>query len=791
MLYPDTIEERLGFDRIRDLIAALAVSPRATELLRATLRPIGSEEKISLRLEMTDEMMRLITDQNDSLPLSPIPDFHPAFARTAAAGSYLDQDEAAALRQALVSHHALTLHILALSAELYPHLHSTVEETDSHQEQIRRIDQTIDRFGQVRDTASEELAQIRREMREAQNSVARTLQSILRQAKAQGIIEPDIAPTLRQGRLMLPVPAAEKRQIPGIVHDESATGRTAYIEPQAVVELNNRLRELESREAREIVRVLTILTDDLRPCYDDILRNLNISLRIDALHAIARYSLNCHATIPQLTPNLVDLHEARHPLLEQSLAAQHRPIVPLDIRLTPEKRLLVISGPNAGGKSVCLKTLGLLQYMLLSGLPIPVADGSRTMLFHSVLIDIGDQQNLDNDLSTYSSHILNMATFIRRADRRSLILIDELGSGTEPTIGGAIAEAVLERLNRSRTYGIVTTHYANLKNLAARTPGLVNGAMLYDRANMQPLFTLSIGQAGSSFAIDIARKTGLQDDVIRRAIDIVGSEQIDSDRYLEQIARDKHYWQTKREQIEEQRRQLEEQKRLLDEQLSGIKAQSRDILARARQQASGLIDDARGQIEQTIRQIKEADAERTATREARRALEEKQARLNARPDQKAEAKAKSYKIGDTVAIEGQQTVGRVIDIQGRQAVVLFGQIKTTVEMSRLNPAKAQRQGLERQKSNVVDLIHTRQTQFSPEIDLRGMRVDEAMQAVVSFLDDAQMLHARQVRILHGTGTGALRQSIRQYLQVSSVVESFRDEYVQLGGAGITVVTIRE
>ena len=788
MLHPTNLEQKLGFTTIREEIAGCCVSAPAVAVAMAELTFSADRERVSAHLNMVQEMMNCIRETADALPLGEVRDHRQTFAEAHAEGTFLDLAEVDLLRRNLLVLQSVVVYMRALDEERFPGLRAMATECEMFQDVVRRIDSIIDKYGEVRDSASDPLLQIRRQMREAQSSVARTLHSILKEAKTHGVIDADVSPTMREGRLMLPVPSANKRMVAGIVHDESATGKTSFIEPAAVVEINNRIRELEGEERREIIRILIDLTAYLRPLFDAITDSFALLLRIDALHAMAKYSLRIRSIVPELTKGNVELFNARHPILESTLRSQGREIVPLDIRLTRKQRLLVISGPNAGGKSVCLKTLGLLQYMLACGLPIPVAERSSTTLFASIFADIGDEQSIENDLSTYSSHLLAMKTFLRSSDARSLILIDELGSGTEPLIGGAIAEATLARLNDKGVSGIVTTHYSNLKTLASQTPGMVNGAMLYDRHNMQPLFTLSIGMAGSSFAIDIARKIGLPAEVIQRATELVGEEQVDFDKYLQDVARDKRYWAQKREQIREQERKLRTQMEEYERRLAGAKAEQRQILDNARNEASQLINDANAEIEKTIRTIKEANAEKFATREARQTLRQKEASLHKTEEKKAEKRL--FRIGDTVAIEGQKVSGQVVDVQGNQAVVLFGQVKTTVAMNRLITSKPVKVNEQRQRSNIVDVIHERQTSFSQQIDIRGMRVDEALDAVVAFIDDASMLHTAQVRILHGTGTGALRQAVRQYLSTCSAVASFADEHVQFGGAGITVVQIR-
>lgn len=790
MNYPKNIEEKIGFATVRRQIASYCVSGLSETAVNEELVFSADEEIVNGKLAITEEMMKLIKETSDSVPLADFADMREIFATTRVEGTFMDIPYVDALRKNLLTLQSIVIYLKALDAERFPILKAESDGKETFQGIVKRIDSVIDKFMQVRDSASPRLEEIRRSIQSEQSQIVKTLNAILREAKAKNVIDADVSPTMREGRLMLPVPSANKRQIRGIVHDESATGKTSFIEPAAVVEINNHLRELQSEERREIIKILTTLTEEIRPSYDAILEALKLLTKVDSVHARAKYSLNIDAVVPQITKNIVEIFQARHPLLEQSLKAQGKEIVPLDIKLTKKQRIIIISGPNAGGKSVCLKTLGLLQYMLGCGLPIPVAERSSTMLFQKIMVDIGDEQSIENDLSTYSSHLVNMKNFMRQADGRTLLLIDEFGTGTEPLIGGAIAEAVLEKLNEKAVYSIITTHYSNLKTYAANTQGLVNGAMLYDRHNMQPLFTLSIGMAGSSFAIDIATKTGLPREVIEKAKSLVGEEQVDFDKYLQDVARDKRYWAQKRDQIKEQERRLKQMTEQYEARIAAVRAEERKILADARTAAADLITNANAEIEKTIRVIKESDAEKKTTREARHALESKGKGLREKNKVTAEKRQQHiFDLGDTVQIEGQQMPGRIVDMQGRQAVVVFGQIKTTVNIERLKPSTAKPQVQMKQQSNVVDVIHTKQNTFSQEIDLRGMRVDEALNEVVAFIDDASMLHIGQVRILHGTGTGALRQAIREYLATCNVVKEFRDEHVQFGGTGITVVTI--
>ena len=680
----------------------------------------------------------------------------------------------------------------------FPSLINFVKDTFTFANIENRIDSIINRFGDVKDNASPNLAQIRRDIIISQNSVSKIMRSVLNKAAEDGFVDKDVTPSLREGRLVIPVSSMNKRRIPGIVHDESATGKTVFIEPTAVVEVNNRIRELENEERREIIRILTEFTNFVRPFYDDILNSCLLVAKIDAIRAKALFSIDIKAIKPYLYSDCrIDWYEARHPLLEKSLTRQGKKIQPLNIRLNKKQRILLISGPNAGGKSVCLKTAGLLQYMLQCGLPIPIHERSNAGIFQSIFIDIGDEQSIENDLSTYSSHLINMKNCIKYSNGKSLLLIDEFGTGTEPQLGGAIAEAVLNRLNTNHVYGIITTHYTNLKHYAAQTEGIVNAAMLYDRNKMQPLFMLSIGTAGSSFAIEIARKIGLPDDVINAASKIVGEEQIDFDKHLQDVARDKRYWEQKRAKIKEEEKKLQSLTEHYDALVQDIKKKEKEIIRNAKEEASQIIKNSNAKIENTIRAIKESAADKNITQTERRELENFKKSLDKQLEKQPDIKQlKDFHKGDRVRIKGQNIAGTIDAVNGKTAIVFFGQIKSTVDVSKLEHLTAsQLKEMEKYSTNAVANakkgfdMRERQLNFSQDIDVRGMRVDEALQAVIYFLDDAQMFNVSRVRILHGTGTGALKSAIRDYLYQSSIVKSFKDEHVQFGGAGITVVDL--
>ena len=582
-------------------------------------------------------------------------------------------------------------------------------------------------------------------------------------------MDADAAPTIREGRLVIPVPPGYKRKIGGIVHDESATGKTVYIEPQQVVDANNHIRELEGAEHRERIRILQAITDMLRPNTDRILGSQQLLAEVDFLNAKVSLAQTLHAIRPELLNEpMLEWSDARHPVLLLHFIPQGKVVVPLSIRLrAQENHVLVISGPNAGGKSVCLKTVALLQYMLQCGLLVPVAEQSRAGLFGSLMIDIGDEQSIQDELSTYSSHLRNMRAFVRESDECTLVLIDEMGTGTEPLIGGAIAEAILRELVNRRVFGIITTHYTNLKHFAEQTPGVVNGAMLYDRGAMRPLFQLSIGQAGSSFAIEIARQIGLSESIIRYATDLVGEEHIDYDKQLQDIARDKRYWEKKREAIRKKEKVLEERIAQYEEQMSDIKAKKKEMLEEARQQAADLLQQSNATIERTIREIKEAKADKEKTKKARSKVESLK--------QKVEREKPQVEIPKTPKV--MRDFSELKKLAKNGSVALSSQPSTV--------------------RNTSNIVHSRTVSFERTLDLRGYRADEALERLIAYMDDALMVGAGEVTILHGTGTGALKQLTRDYLnglnrqrhKRGQVALDFGDGDVNHGGAGLTIVRL--
>ena len=681
-----------------------------------------SFDTIDRLLHETEEFTHILQTE-DNFPADYFFDIRSSLQRIRIEGTFLDETELFNLRRSLETIRHIVGFFINEEESPYPHLQALAGNVVVFPQLLSRIDQIIDKFGHVKDNASTELSQIRRELNRTLSSISRSLNMILRNAQSEGIVDKEVSPTLREGRLVIPVIPAYKRRIKGIVHDESASGKTVYIEPAEVVEANNRIRELEGEERREIIRILTLFTDELRPHLAEIAHSYEFLADIDFIRAKALFAIEINALLPHFENcRQIEWYHAIHPLLFLSLKKQNKQVVPLDIALTPQQRILLISGPNAGGKSVCLKTTGLLQYMLQCGLLIPVYENSHTGIFDHIFIDIGDEQSIENDLSTYSSHLTNMKFFVKNCNESSLLLIDEFGGGTEPQIGGAIAEVLLDRFNRKKAFGVITTHYQNLKQFAEDTQGIVNGAMLYDRHMMQPLFKLSIGNPGSSFAIEIARKIGLPEDVIADASEKVGSDYIDMDKYLQDIVRDKRYWENKRQNIRHREKQLEEITQRYADNLQEIEKERKRILKEAKQKAEQLIAESNARIENTIRAIKEAEAEKEKTKMARQELHSfkkglqkndenddtisrKIAKIKAKEEKKnhskKEADAETSKtttisVGDAVCLKGQTTVGEISAIQGNKATVIFGHIKSSVHIERLE--KVSRNRLKREQA---------------------------------------------------------------------------------------------
>ena len=886
MIYPNNYEHKIGFDEIRLLLKGHCLSTLGKEKVDEICLSTAYDE-VSELLEQVREFRRLVQERDD-FPMQYFFDVRESVTRIRLEGTHLEEAEVWDLRRSLETIERIVKFLNNGETKEsfrgakreeeeveypYPALHRLTEGVKTFPAMIRRIDSILDKFGKIKDSASMTLASIRHEQSKMEGSISRTLYTILHSAQKEGLVDKDAAPTMRDGRLVIPVAPNLKKRIGGIVHDESATGKTVFIEPAEVVEANNRVRQLEAEERREIIRILTVFSDEVRPHVPALLASYQFLAQIDLIHAKAKLAEQTKSIEPTLTrePH-IDWIRAVHPLLDLSLQKQGKQVVPLDIRLKSSAPLtssegdttvqrsneapsgaiggaiLIISGPNAGGKSVCLKTVGLLQYMVQCGISVPVGDRSTFGLFENIMIDIGDEQSIEDDLSTYSSHLMNMKQMMRQANPKTLLLIDEFGGGTEPTIGGAIAEAVLKQLWKKRAFGVITTHYHNLKHFADGHEGVVNGAMLYDRHEMQALFQLSIGQPGSSFAIEIARKSGLPEEVISDASDIVGRDYIQSDKYLQDIVRDKRYWEGKRQTIHQHEKSLEHKITRYEDELSEIERQRKEILRKAKEEAEELLRESNKKIENAIREIRESQAEKERTRKIReeldafkeeiadidtkasdetierkmRQIQERKERREKRKQEKLKNGEKEKKknesaaspssstpsndsisIGDTVRIKGLTSVGTIESLDGKMATVIFGTMKTKMRIERLEHAEApkeQQTKTEERNKNIAgaygnlsndtrNVIDNRKLNFRQDLDIRGMRGDEAINAVTYFIDDAILVGMSRIRILHGTGTGILRQLIRQYLATIPNVSHFRDEHVQFGGAGITVVDL--
>ena len=857
MIYPDNFENKIGFNEIRKMLRERCLSPLGKE--QVDKMSFSSDAELVNEWLMQVREFRRLMEEVEDFPLQYFYDVRESILRIRVENTHLEEDELFDLRRSLATIAGM-VKILNHSDEddghgepedgwrrekqyPYPALHRLSQDVMTFPQLIQRIDQILDKFGKIRDNATPELLQIRRELAKTEGSISRTLYSILRSAQSEGIVEKDVTPTLRDGRLVIPVIPTLKRRIKGIVHDESATGKTVFIEPTEVVEANNRVRELEGEERKEIIRILTDFTNKVRPFSKEILDSYRFLAIIDLIQAKQKLADVFKAIEPEVEDHPhVDWIRAIHPLLQQSLQKKNEKVVPLDITLTQDKRILIISGPNAGGKSVCLKTVGLLQYMLQCGLSIPVSERSKTGIFQNIMIDIGDEQSLENDLSTYSSHLLNMKNMMKAANGDTIILIDEFGTGTEPQIGGAIAEAVLEQFCNKGAWGVITTHYQNLKHFADSHEGVANGAMLYDRHEMRALFQLAIGRPGSSFAIEIARKTGLPEEVIQKASEIVGSDYIQSDKYLQDIVRDKRYWEAKRQTVHQREKDLERQIAKYESDVAELEKKRKEILTKAKGEAQELLKESNKRIENAIKEIKEQQAEKEETKRIReelnefksvvadidtKAMDEKIARKMEQIKQRKErhAKFKSEKeekqkkaaeslmqaalkeekkagkakleVGDTVKMKGMKTIGKIEAVDGNMITVIFGDMRTKVKADRLEytEAKAKEEDLATKlqaysvSKTTRATIDSHKSSFKQDLDVRGMRGDEALTAVQYFIDDAILVGMQRVRILHGKGNGILRQLIRQYLGSVPNVIHYADEHVQFGGAGITVVDL--
>lgn len=827
MVYPTNFEEKIGFDRIRELIYSNCLS----ELGRGKVESIHFATDVSFIQTLLNQVAEfreiLLMEQN--FPISYYFDVSATLDKIEVEGAYPEIHELFDLKRSLETIRAIVNFFKTKEESTYPELNKLIIGLQPFPQISDRLNSILTSHGKIKDNASAELGRIRREILSKQGGISKAMARIIRSAKTEGFVEEDMNPVVREGRIVIPVPASYKRKINGIIHDESATGKTVYIEPAEIVGINNEIRELELAEKREIIKILVAFAFDVRPYVNELRLSYDLLASIDLIRAKAKFALLVDARKPLLVEgSQFRWRKAYHPLLHLALQKENKKVIPLDLELNAEKHILLISGPNAGGKSVCLKTVGLLQYMLQCGLLVTALENSEIGIFQQIFIDIGDEQSIDNDLSTYSSHLLNMKFFTRKANDRSLVLIDEFGTGTEPNLGGAIAEAVLEELRIKKSLAIITTHYSNLKHYALSAAGVQNGAMMFDTEKIEPLFKLEVGRPGSSFAFEIARKIGLSEKILNSAAKMVGEEHINFDKHLREILRDKKYIEEKREKIRKSEKHLQKTLEAYQEELEAVSKERKQILAEAKREAKLVLENANKAIENTIREIKEAQAEKEKTKLLRKEFESLKENINKeeltedelkiqrkieklkqkekglaskktgdskrKVEKKENIEESDLKKGDKVRMINQNNAGEILEIKGQNVTVAFGHVITSTKRNKLEKIseKIYKDAFRKAQNDAASINWERHEQnltFKSEIDLRGLRTEDALVKVQAFIDQAYTMNFQRVKILHGKGNGILRQMIRDYLRTFDVVKSFRDEDVRHGGTGITIVEL--
>lgn len=803
MINPSDFENKIGFKAIREHLNELCISDMGKEFVSKMCYCTDVDE-IHTYLRLIQDFETLMQD-GVPFPVRDYNDLRDEFKHLAIDGTVISLESMFALKPTLSALFYVFKFFKSEASDKVPYLKALAEGISIDNHIFTEINRLIDDKGEIPDNASAELAEIRRNIRRKQSSIDHRMHKILIEAKNSGWTDSTAEMTIRDGRPVIPVRAADKRELRGFIHDESATGQTVYIEPAEIFETNNEIKELEYAERREINKILLAFTKILRPEISNLIMAWRLLGLLDFIRAKALLAHEFNCVIPEVVDEpMFDWIEARHPLLEMKLKGQGKQITPLDLKLCKNNRILVISGPNAGGKSVCLKTIGLIQYMLQCGLAIPVKIDSKCGVFHDMFIDIGDEQSLENDLSTYSSHLINMKELLEHGNERTLFLIDEFGTGTEPQLGGAIAEAILLRMNEKKPFGVVTTHYANLKLLADNHPGIVNGAMLFDTRYLQPLYVMMIGKPGSSFAFEIAKKIGFPHEILDSAAEISGREHLDFDQQLQQL-------EIEKKEVRKKEYELKVADKLLDEvvtkyktQLADIEKNRKTLLREASKEAQEIIDRANAQIEKTIREIKEAQAEKNRTKELREELkemktnlvnEEKSLSKQLKAEEKEEIANADLKVGDMVCINELEVVGELLAITDTDVTIQFGDVRlrTTADklrkISRSQARKAQQNPSYLRKSIMND-INEKAQHFNLTLDVRGQRGEEAVDNVAKYIDEANLLSIKEVSILHGKGNGILRKLIREYLSKQQCVQSFNDASLETGGAGITRVTLK-
>ena len=830
------LEAKLGFDKVRAAIGQRCSTEYAAGRVASEEFSTQAAE-IRRRLLLADEM-RLILMFEEGFPTSGYIDAIP-FLEPIAGNASIDLLSIGKLRTLLDTLRKALHFFHTVKEGIYPNLQHLAAGVTAPAEVLQRIDAILDRHGEVKDTASDQLYQIRKSLKEKELNISKRMNAILRQAQQEGLADADASVSIRDGKMLIPVVSAKKRAFQGFVYDESATGKTTFMEPAEIVALQNEISELRFAQTREIARILYEFAEFLRPFVPELIAGATLVGELDFNMAKAQVALDYIAGMPVLSADgTLRLRKARHPLLEKSLRKEKKPIVPLTVTLTPESRILLISGPNAGGKSVCLKTVGLLQYMFQWGMLIPTSETSELPVFERMMVSIGDDQSLENDLSTYSSFLTDMKAMLSVADDRTLILIDEFGSGTEPAAGGAIAEAILHELDTRRAYGVITTHYTNLKLYAsAAETGVVNGAMQFDAATVTPLFVLEQGLPGSSFAFELARKMGLQEKIVQDAEQRAGEQFVGIERNLRKIARSRRQLDEKLTRIRATDKTLEGLTDRYEKELEDIKQMRNRILEEARKEAEKIIKGANKQVESTIRTIRESQAEKAETKAARaqlqgflgalaqesgrreayidqklRTVQERKAREKDRKKRRADGetlrqleqqeaqeqklaafRSAPLKVGEKVRVKENGMVGEVAKVSTKAVTVIIGNITSKLPLDRVERITATefkavaKAPAERPRQVYDTALKERKAQFKLELDVRGERVTDALEIVMKYIDDAIMLGVPSVRILHGKGTGALREEIQKLVRTIPGVASAADEHVQFGGSGVTVV----
>ena len=795
MLYPSNLEQKISFNKIKEILKSECSSSLGMDFVDKV--SFSSDSKLVVRLLDQTEEFRQILVSGEAFPTSNFTNLNPYLEKAKLENSFLD---AADFHEVKLSLQTLRtcVSFFQKNEEVYPVLSQLLGLLiDLDLSLLKSIDEIIDEKGNVKNNASRELQLIRSQIIYEEGRLRKVMERVFKEARAKGLTPEDAQMTVRSGRLVIPVAAENKRKLRGFIHDESATGQTVFMEPEEALDINNEIRDLEYMERREIIKILTKLTDRLRPAIPALRKATNFLGLMDFIRAKAKFAQKTNSARPEITKERQLIwRNARHPLLEMALKASGKKVVPLQIKLSGHERLLVISGPNAGGKSVTLKTVALLQYMLQCGLLIPVEPDSKSSLFDNFFIDIGDEQNLENDLSTYSSHLMSMKYFSNFADRKTILFIDEFGTGTEPQFGGAIAEAILLALNKLGAYGVLTTHYGNLKQVASKNQGLVNGAMRYDVDKLEPMYQLEIGKPGSSFALEIASKIGISKDILAYAKSQIGEDRVRYDRLLTQLENEKNQYRELLSEVHSKDHLLKTRLQEYKELKETLETTKKKYIQEAKEEAKLLLDQANKKIESTIRQIKEGKAEKESTKLVRQELEAFKEKVK---PEKIKVKAPSIvvlpgeiKVGDWVRLKDNGAIGEVLQLKSKEVEISIGELKSNVKLSRLERISQGEVKKEKKAIGVRGNFNTNEKMmdFSMNLDLRGKRGEEILSLIQTFIDEGYMLGIKDLRIVHGKGNGILRDLTRNFLKDMSQVRHMEDEHADRGGAGVTLVTLK-